>query len=80
MKKVTSIDIVIPTYRTEKLVINALKTFMKFNEGFDFNYYIVENSKEDYGKSIKKEFRDVDKIKWISNYTGRFNGKGIGVL
>ena len=74
MKEVINVDIVMATCKTEKLAINAIKTFMKFSDGFNFNYYIVENSPNDYGDSLTSLSENVT---WVQNDDGRGGSSGL---
>lgn len=40
----TPVDVIIPTCRSTSLVECLIKSFTKFSEGYDFNFYVIENS------------------------------------
>ena len=59
------IDIIIPTFKSKDITLLALKSFLKFNDYFNFKYIVVENSNDE---SYKNDVLSLsDDITWIQN-------------
>lgn len=60
------IDIVIPTFHCEQMVLALIGSFEKFNDGFNFRYIVVENSDD---VSYKNKVENLKNVLWIQNPT-----------
>jgi len=61
----TNIDVIIPTFKSKDITLLTLKSFLKFNDYFDFKYIVVENSNDE---SYKNDVLSLsDNITWIQN-------------
>ena len=61
------IDIIIPTkgQNSKGLTMTTVKSFLRFNDGFDFRIFVVENSND---ISYRDELLSLsDSINWIQN-------------
>ena len=64
------VDIIIPTLGLDSkdITIISIKSFLRFNDGFDFKIHVVENSEE---VSHKDEILSLsNNINWIQNPIG----------
>lgn len=61
------VDIIIPTLglNSKDITIVTVKSFLKFNDGFDFKIHVVENSEETRHKNEILSLSD--NINWIQN-------------
>lgn len=60
-----NVDIIIPTFKSKDITLLALKSFLKFNDYFNFKYIVVENSNDE---SYKNDVLSLsDDITWIQN-------------
>ena len=60
-----TIDVIIPTFKSKDITLLCLKSFLKFNDYFDFKYIVVENSNDE---SYKNDVLSLsDNITWIQN-------------
>ena len=63
--EMNNIDIIIPTFKSKDITLLCLKSFLKFNDYFDFKYFVVENSDDE---SYKTDVMSLsDDIIWIQN-------------
>lgn len=67
------IDVVIPSFKSEKLTSLCIRSFEKYKGNKNFRYIIVENSND---TSYKENILELAKnIKWIQNPTKRINAE-----
>jgi hypothetical protein len=64
---VVNVDIIIPAFKSKDSTLLCLRSFLKFNNHFNFNYFVVENSNDE---SYKKEALSLsDNVTWVQNPT-----------
>tara|TARA_R100001594_G_scaffold63003_2_gene97399 strand:- start:7874 stop:8632 length:759 start_codon:yes stop_codon:yes gene_type:complete len=65
----TTIDIIIPSFRSPELTYLTVASFEKFKKPYNFRYIVVENSDDEtYLPALKQDFSN---IVWVQNPTSQ---------
>ena len=69
----SQVDIIMPSFHSEDLTSLAIRSFIQHSSGFNFNFYVVENSTD---TSYRDEILSLsDQITWIQNPTKHRNSE-----